>query len=166
MTLEVAEGPDVAETKLTGVLDIVWAVALAAVTACPWLSPADTDPPQPQTRAAAAAKQTMNRCMVVIRAWSAYSVRAQRRSCFSFLLRSHDPRLDIGRRWPRLSSRTVVCSARRCDCGRPSRHLRMLGWSARPFPERRVRPSSPGRPSNEAESGRGQHCRRAILGRR
>ena len=63
--------PDVAETKLTGVLDIVWAVALAAVTACPWLSPAGTDPPQLQTRAATAAKQTMNRCMVIIRAWSA-----------------------------------------------------------------------------------------------
>jgi hypothetical protein len=26
--------PDVAETKLTGELDIAWAVALAAVTAC------------------------------------------------------------------------------------------------------------------------------------
>jgi hypothetical protein len=63
--------PDAAETKLTGVLDIVWAVALAAVTACPWLSPAGTDPPQLQTRAATAAKQTMNRCMVIIRAWSA-----------------------------------------------------------------------------------------------
>jgi hypothetical protein len=63
--------PDVAETKLTGELDIVWAVALAAVTACPWLSPAGTDPPQLQTRAATAAKQTMNRCMVIIRAWSA-----------------------------------------------------------------------------------------------
>src|ERR1035437_9535722 len=63
--------PDVAETKLTGVLDVVWAVALPAVTACPWLSPAGTDPPQLQTRAATAAKQTMNRCMVIIRAWTA-----------------------------------------------------------------------------------------------
>jgi hypothetical protein len=56
--------PDVAETKLTGVLDMVWAVALAAVTAWPWSSPAGTDPPQLQTMAAAAAKQTMNRIMV------------------------------------------------------------------------------------------------------
>ena len=56
--------PDIAETKLTGVLDMVWAVALAAVTACPWLSPAGTDPPQLQTKAAIAAKQTMNRAMV------------------------------------------------------------------------------------------------------
>jgi hypothetical protein len=68
---ELLKDPDVAETKLTGVLDIVWAVALAAVTACPWLSPAGTDPPQLQTRAATAATQTMNRGMVIIRAWSA-----------------------------------------------------------------------------------------------
>ena len=59
--------PDVAETKLTGVLDIVWAVALAAVTACPWLSPAGADPLQLQTTAAAAAMQTMKRVMVIIR---------------------------------------------------------------------------------------------------
>jgi len=56
--------PDVAETRLTGVLDIAWAVTLAAVTACAWLSPAGTDPPQLQTMAAAAPKQTMNRVMV------------------------------------------------------------------------------------------------------
>jgi hypothetical protein len=62
---KVLNGPDAAETKLTCVLDIVWAVALAAVTADPWLSPAATVPPQLQTRAATAAKQTMNLVMVL-----------------------------------------------------------------------------------------------------
>jgi hypothetical protein len=60
----VLKGPEVAETKLTRVLDIVCAVALAAVTACPWLSPAGTDPPQLQTRAAAAATHPTSRVTV------------------------------------------------------------------------------------------------------
>jgi hypothetical protein len=58
--------PDAAVTKLTGVLDIAWAVAFPAITACPWLSPAGTDPPQLQTRDATKATQTMNRVTVII----------------------------------------------------------------------------------------------------
>jgi hypothetical protein len=61
----VLKGPDVADTKLTGVLDIACAVALAAATACTWLSAAGTDPPQLQTMAAAATMKTMNRVAVI-----------------------------------------------------------------------------------------------------